>query len=150
VRAWPLDRVDPAALREGLARIYRRARKAYSAVRADPKAENLHEWRKQVKYLEQALHAWKPCATKRVDDVLRRADKLAEILGTDHDLFVFAQRLHTLAAPDRARSAIERFIAARRCCLQERALKRGRRLFAEKPREFVRRVARPTSSSHIA
>src|SRR5205807_1138854 len=43
------------ALEGGLRRVYRAGRKAFAAAREAPTVENLHEWRKQAKYLWHAL-----------------------------------------------------------------------------------------------
>src|SRR5687768_7091634 len=54
MRRWRVGDADASALRKGLERVYRRGREAFQTARKDSTAENLHEWRKQVKYLEQA------------------------------------------------------------------------------------------------
>ncbi len=140
MREWRLDERDTAALRKGFKRTYRRALQAFAIARAKPTPENLHEWRKQVKYLEQSLQVWKSMGNGRPKARIERADKLAELLGTDHDLFVFALRLKELDAAASARPYISRTIAARRRKLRRKALRNGRTLFAMKPRGFLRNV----------
>jgi CHAD domain-containing protein len=141
MRRWRLGQPDATELRKGLKRVYRRGREAFESARQDPTPQNLHEWRKQVKYLEQAMQTWKPNGAKRVGKLAKRADRLGATLGIDHDLVVFEERLENLDAPARARPDITRNIARRRRTLRRKALNQGRRLFESKPRAFVRDVA---------
>ena len=133
MRRWRVGDADASALRKGLERVYRRGRKAFKTARKDSTAENLHEWRKQVKYLEQALQTWKQSGVKGVPKLATRADHLAETLGADHDLVVFEERLESLDAPARALPGIARNIAGRRRTLRKQALEQGRKLFTAKP-----------------
>src|SRR3954453_10568943 len=48
---WPLESVDWKTAERGVARAYKRGRKAFRKALADPTVENLHEWRKRVKDL---------------------------------------------------------------------------------------------------
>ncbi len=137
MRKWRLKQADSKSVCSGLQRIYRRGRKARAIACADPTAENLHEWRKQVKYLGQSMGMWKAHDADSVKGLIKCADKLADLLGTDHDLVVFEERLEKLDAPHPIRPAIARAIADRRCLLQNKALKKGRRLFKAKPRSFI-------------
>ncbi len=47
--------IDPAVAGSGLQRIYRTGRKAFAEARAVRTTEALHEYRKQVKYLFNAI-----------------------------------------------------------------------------------------------
>ncbi len=141
MRKWRLDQNDINSVCIGLQRIYRRGRKALAIACADPTAKNLHEWRKQVKYLGQSMETWKGHETDGMKELITCADKLADLLGIDHDLVVFVERLEKLDAPHPIRLAITRDIAGRRSHLQNKALKKGRRLFKAKPRSFVFRIA---------
>lgn len=47
--------IEPIYISSGLRRIYRKGCKARAGARADPTVERLHEWRKQVKYLLNAI-----------------------------------------------------------------------------------------------
>jgi len=129
-------------MRKGLQRIYRRGRKAFAITCDDPTKEHLHEWRKQVKYLGQALEVWKAHGADDVQTLLKRAGKLADLLGTDHDLIVFEERLKTLDALDPTRPANFLDLADQRRDVLRKSLKKGRRLFKAKPRSFVRAFAR--------
>src|SRR4051812_739244 len=51
VKDWPIGKHGWSVLGAGLKRIYRAGRDAFTAAQEDPSVENLHKWRKQVKYL---------------------------------------------------------------------------------------------------
>jgi CHAD domain-containing protein len=140
MRDGRLENVAALVLSEAYERLYRKTRRAYEAARDDGTPETLHEWRKQVKYLEQSTRAWASGSTHRVKALLGSANALAHTLGEDHDLVVLEARLETLDATERSRPAIARTIATRRRALQRNAFKRGRALFATKPRALVRQL----------
>lgn len=141
MRKWRIYQSDRASVRSGLQRIYRRGRESLAIACVDPTIENLHEWRKQVKYLGHSMEAWQSHNTNGMKSLVKRADKVADLLGTDHDLAVFEERLEKLDSPHPIRPTITRNIAERRCDLRNNALRKGRRLFKVKPRSFVRGIA---------
>jgi CHAD domain-containing protein len=83
-----------------------------------------------------------------VHELAKRADDLGEVLGEEHDLTVLAERVRAEAkrsagsgAPGAgARKALLKTIAQRRKRLRGRALRDGKRLYARKPKELLRRV----------
>lgn len=137
MRTWRLEQADGALLCGGLQRVYRRARKAHAIACTNPTTENLHEWRKQVKYLSQSMELWKAHDADGVKGLIKSADKLADLLGADHDLAVFEAWVEKLDAAHPIRPTITRNIAGQRHNLQKRALKKGHRLFKTKSRFFV-------------
>ena len=133
------------AVAPSLERLYRQGRRRMRQALSAPTMENLHEWRKRVKDLRHAAEILGPSGSKRLRKVARRADRLGELLGEDHDLAVLgdlvAARGELFARPsdhERLLRAIER----RRARLKRSALKRGRRLYGVKPRSFAAGVAR--------
>ncbi|UVT20305.1 MAG: CHAD domain-containing protein [Nitrospira sp.] len=143
IRRWKLKDATRAALCSGLQRTYRRGRDAFAMACAKPSNEHLHEWRKQVKYLGQSLDVWNRHGAHHVKRDLQDADKLAKLLGADHDLAVIAQRLDNLDSPHPVRPAITRHITDQRSDLLKKVLKKGQRLFKAKPRPFVHNIVRP-------
>jgi CHAD domain-containing protein len=126
----------------GFADSYRRGRRALRAVLADATAENLHEWRKQIKYHRYQVRlfqdAW-PAVLEAHCEELRR---LSDYLGDDHDLVLLS---HTLCeshaeqlGEDTLHDLIE-LIERRRSELKADAIPLGRLLFAEKPKHVTRR-----------
>ena len=108
-------------------------------LQAAPTVEALHEWRKRVKdlwYHHTLLRELWPPVMQAVGD---EAHELADRLGDDHDLAVLADwvREHAEAEPEFF-EAVER----RRTELQAEAMALGERLYADKPRAYVRRLRR--------
>jgi CHAD domain-containing protein len=125
-----LVRVDSSVLEKGLRRIYRKGKKTFRMAGKAGTPEALHEWRKQVKYLHDALAALDGAARGKSAKIAKRADKLADRLGDDHDLAVLSQRR-------RAPKKLRKLIAGRRKKLQERALRLGEKLYGRKPKRVA-------------
>jgi CHAD domain-containing protein len=128
---------DPMALRAALKRIYRKARTAMASAREEQTPEALHEWRKHVKYLVNAMNGLDACLRPHAKCVARRAEKLADHLGDDHDLVVLAARMPRSSAGVKAMTAS---IGKRRRRLRKRAVRLGTKLFDRKPGRFVERL----------
>jgi CHAD domain-containing protein len=152
----------------GLARIYRDGRRRHrraAAGRGD-RGRALHEWRKRVKdlrYAAEMLDRREPAArgarkrgrargkdAKLIGELARRADRLGEALGEEHDLAVLAERVREQsrgrAGGSRlgrgSRRAILKAIARRRRALRASTLREGARLYGRRPKRFVARVRR--------
>jgi CHAD domain-containing protein len=163
IAAWSLpERPGMQLVQPSFQRIYRqgRARRA-RAVHAKRAKRTLamHRWRKRVKdlrYAAEMLDRDSREARTPLRELARRADELGELLGEEHDLAVFAERLRA-GAPGKRRSrrasdarargesprtwrtgrgtrrALLSLIARRRRALRRRALRKGARLYREKP-----------------
>ena len=145
VRTWTPPGDDFGVVRDGLERAYRRGRHALRAARAEPTAENLHEWRKRVKdhwYNLSVLHdVWPPVMRPLAD----AAHQLSELLGDANDLAVlleFASSYGTDPARAERAAALAEVVEPRREQLRAEAFALGERLYAEKPRAFARRMER--------
>ena len=137
VDSWPLEHDSFEAVADGLARTYRRGRRALGAAREEPTAEALHEWRKRVKdlwYHHTLLRELWPPVMSAVGD---EAHELSDRLGDDHDLVVLAAwvRGHLDPGPEFSEAVIRR-----REQLQREAFALGARLYAEKPSAYMRRM----------
>jgi CHAD domain-containing protein len=133
VSRWPLERDGFEALEDGLRRTYRRGRRDWQAALSEPSTERLHEWRKRVKDLWYHCtlleETWTPVMSALADEAHEASDRL----GDDHDLVLL---LEWGAEP------LESLIAERRRELQDEAFAYGARLYADKPKVFVRRIER--------
>jgi hypothetical protein len=162
VASWPLRDRDGARLVDaGLRDLYTQGRKRYRrAERTRGKdIRAMHLWRKRVKdlrYVAEMLerrsqsHKKRRGRSARLHRVADRADKLAEVLGEDHDLAVLAERVRAEGRPGRrarrkskrigraSRKALLKAIARRRRKLRRRALREGERLYRRGPKRFVR------------
>jgi CHAD domain-containing protein len=143
VADWPLRRCAHETLLDGATRSYRRGRRSYKTARRTRETRDLHDLRKRVKDLwhHQSLlsQAW-PVA---LEAQAKAAHELADLLGDDHDLDVLA---HVLVSPAEPAALfehdLEELIAERRSELQSRAMSLARRVYAEKPAAYRRRLAR--------
>lgn len=142
VRAWPLDTDGWDCIANGLRATYRRARRALRHARTDRATEDLHEWRKQTKYLWHQLQILTPLAAGPVGELADEFHHLADYLGDEHDLAVLRDRI---AAPatgmsETACSALKTLIDRRRDELQDKALALGERLYTDKSKVFTHRL----------
>ncbi len=140
ILAWPLEDDSWQLIASGLSRSYRRGRRAMKGVQANPRAENVHEWRKRAKDLLYQLrivrNAWPGVLTESADQV----HELADMLGDHHDLTVLAEDLEDREGID-AREALRDLIERRQKEILASALDLGRRIYAEKPKAFRRRLS---------
>lgn len=146
VRRWPLSDAGWDAALGGAGRAYGRGVDAFALAREDPSVARLHEWRKRVKDLwyhhRLLVDAW----PEAFGAYAREAKVLSELLGDDHDLAVLCARIDAgVALPTGAAvdlDALRELIGERRAELQEQANRLGRRLYAERPAAFARRLRR--------
>jgi CHAD domain-containing protein len=125
---------------------------------------------KDLRYAAEMLDRRDGRHGRRLRKLAARADELGELLGEEHDLAVLAQHLRAGAhigrhrkrgrrrrkgsppypvrshelqiwrTGKRTRKELLKAIAKRRRKLRKRALREGRRLYAERPKRFVRQV----------
>jgi CHAD domain-containing protein len=129
----------------GLKRIYRRGRKAMDRAADDPRDEHLHELRKRSKDLWYSAQILRPAGPKPMKKLARRAHRLADALGDDHDLAEL--RRYACAHADcfdssAAQATLLEAIDRRRSKLQKKAFDRGARIYRRRPRRFVSKIAR--------
>ena len=138
---WELYDDGWGMLEVGLRRSYRDGRRAFHRAREHRSGADWHQWRKRVKdlwYQQRLLSAvaGPVCAGQAKD-----AHRLADLLGDDHDLVVLRHALageasHAVADLD----AVAGLIDHRQEELRRQALQLGGRVYAEKPKPFVRRM----------
>ncbi len=140
---WRITHRGWSALRRGLRRVYRRGSRALVVASADASVEDLHEWRKQAKYLWHQLQVLEPVWPQVMHELATQAHALTQHLGDDHDLAVLRQTVS--ASPDgfggaQAVATLLALIDHRRLELQHEAFQLGRRLYRDKPKAFTRRI----------
>jgi CHAD domain-containing protein len=132
-----------SALDQGLVRTYRRGRNALVLARGDRSPETMHAWRKRVKDLWYHLRVLTPVCGPSVRGQAKEADRLAELLGDDHDLAVLKVAVEDIGDElPLDLVALFGLIDHRREQLQSEAIPIGERLYAEKPKAFRRRMHR--------
>jgi CHAD domain-containing protein len=143
IDSWGLDGCDETTLRAGAVRAYARGRDALADVERERSVEALHEWRKRVKDLWYHQRLLRNAWNAPLKAMAQESHGLADLLGDDHDLAVLAEK----AADWPGSAALDNetllsLIAERRAELQQEALDLGRRVYAEKPKAYDRRLGR--------
>jgi CHAD domain-containing protein len=140
---WGLVRAGWSTLGRGLKRVYQAGYRARAEAAFRPTAENLHEWRKQVKYLWHQLQILEPVRTEEMKTLADHAHELADYLGDDHDLVVLGQTLQEDPVRYRDRAAVANLldlVERRRGELQQEAYFLGRQVYGTRPRALVKRL----------
>jgi CHAD domain-containing protein len=140
IEAWEEREDGWALLDAGVLRAYQRGREAMAAAQREGGEERLHEWRKRAKDLWYALRllgeAWPPV----LDPAAEEAHALSDLLGDHHDLAVLRADLRQRRLGEEETRALEAAIDRRQARLAAAALELGRRLYAEPPKAFRRRL----------
>jgi CHAD domain-containing protein len=135
--------INSEAIDAGLREIYRKGCKARTGADTARTPEALHEWRKQVKYLLNAVEGLQPSAKGDVAKILKWTEELADSLGDDHDLAMLSQETaRGTYAPVEAEviKTLHGLIDRRRAKLQERAFSLGKKLYDKKPKQFAKDI----------
>jgi CHAD domain-containing protein len=151
VADWELPGDDPdragsgfSLLGPGLAKTYGRGRDAMAAAYDDPSVESFHEWRKRAKYLRYHLRLLRPAWPRLLRRTRSEVKTLGDLLGDDHDLAVLETVLETaLGDADKGRMGVLKALMRQRSAqLRDQAYWLGRRVYAEKPKPFRKRIGR--------
>ena len=140
---WQLTQTGWSAIESGLLRSYRDGRKAFARAQREPSDETFHAWRKRVKDLWYQERLLAPTCGPATGGQAKDAHRLADILGDDHDLGVLRETLtrgHVDVPVDL--DAVVALIDHRRAELQTETVYIGNRVYAEKPKAFLRRMRR--------
>ncbi len=126
VDQYQLDELAGGEVFEAWLRSYRSSRRAMRACLKETGDDLIfHEWRKRVKtFLYQSATIGPP-----LDRFVPKADRLASVLGSQHDLAILTEHLAARLAGSNA----ERAALSKKKLVARRALAMGARLFADKP-----------------
>lgn len=148
VAMWELPQDGgPESLARGSKRIYRRGRRALNAAEKHHDGEHMHELRKRAKDLWHTTQLLREVGPKPLKKMRRRAHRLSDLLGDDHDLLVLKERATCspgLFRPDE-HEVLDALIERRRGALQEDALACANRVYSRRPRS-LRRLMRSLKS----
>ncbi len=141
---WRLQGDDWKIIRGGLARVYRSGRKGMKVAARSRASDDLHDWRKQVKYLWHQLQMLEPVWPRMLRELASQTHRLADHLGDDHDLAVLRRKItaHQDVFEHEDHDALLALLDRRRKRLQNKAFKLGGRIFQEQPRRFVSRMGK--------
>ncbi|WP_116807953.1 CHAD domain-containing protein [Steroidobacter cummioxidans] len=141
---WNMKGADWEIIGGGLGRIYHGGKKRMKTAKRSRANEDLHDWRKQVKYLWHQLQILEPVWPGPLGELADQSHKLADHLGDDHDLAVLRSKVtaHTETFQGKDCDALIAVLDRRRKQLQNKAFRLGARIFQEKPERFVGRIGR--------
>jgi CHAD domain-containing protein len=162
--SWPTDpdaksvygigiRNDYRAIGPGLETTHARGRHQMVAAYRAPGPASFHRWRKRVKYLRHQMEILTPMWPEVMIGMAVTLDRISELLGQDHDL---AELLQALAdRPDLCPNPLERSLMnalaeQRRSDLQTACRILGRRIYAETPSAFTKRLGAYWESMELA
>ncbi|HEV8244323.1 MAG TPA: CHAD domain-containing protein [Polyangiaceae bacterium] len=111
---------------------YRRARRRLAHASNHLDLETFHELRKAVKAHQYQLQLFEPAFEELIKARREVVAALAELLGEHHDLALLGPSMVRHGFEDVAAAAYERSAE-----LEQRILRAGRRLFAERPQYFT-------------
>jgi CHAD domain-containing protein len=127
----------------GIHRTYRRGRKRLRAVEEEASVTNLHELRKRVKDLRYQLRLIRG-DSEMLAALAEHAHDLSDHLGDDHDLAllrdVVQRRRAAFSDPGDKRHLLDE-IDQRRGELQFAAISLAERIYADKPKRFMKRLS---------
>ena len=128
-------------LDEGFERAYRRGRRWMRRAHVSLGTPELHSWRKAVKDLWHLLSLARRRVSHKGQKIEPMLERLASLLGLDHDHAVLAERLALSPTGDLALMQQLALIADRRRELEAEAFELGAGLYDQSPRDFVRGLA---------
>ncbi len=135
-QTWTIEGEGFEALGGGLGRTYARAQAEMAQAYDLRSAEAFHEWRKRIKYDRYHTRLLTEAWERAADDRYEQAKTVSDLLGVDHDLSELGVFLGSGARELSAQ------IHRRQTDLRLRAHELGRQLYADAPKEHVRRVER--------
>lgn len=126
-------------LASGIRRVYQSGRKLYKLSVKTTDDHNLHEWRKQVKYLWYQLVILTPLWPEILTPLCKQVQTLSQLLGKHHDYFIFANTLQSMKAENKYTHEIKALmtsINSQKRNLEIKALRLGAMLYITSPRQI--------------
>lgn len=143
IRGWHLDGLSCKQLRKCVQKTYKRGRQALEAAVEKTSTRKLHTFRKRAKELGYQLRILRPIAPAVFEELNDELKSLGICLGQVHDLAFVAERLAAIGpARKRGDRILNALIDSREKDLENTAIALGERFYAERPRQFSRRISR--------
>lgn len=126
----------------GIHRVYLRGRRAYKKAMGNPSVEDMHEWRKRVKYIWYHYRLLRQAWPRVFRAYKKSAKELSDILGDYHDLALLDVKVEQCSGE--LAEDVRRILLAASREQQDKLLREARRLggllYAEPPKLFARRM----------
>ena len=143
VDCWPLDHFHCKELRCAVQRSYKSARKALACAQATPTAENFHRFRTRAKRLWYDLRILRPVNPVVLKNLTDDLDAMGSLLGRAHDLSFLRDRLRREEQNPEWKRESHKLLAVievNQGDLQRGAAELAEHFFAERPRDFGKRI----------
>lgn len=141
----PVRHQDFQAFEGGLKKVYRRGRRRMNRSYQDGDSpEKFHDWRKRVKYLWHHIEILQPLWPPVFEVTAEEIHQLSDYLGDAHDAAVLAAHLReneSNFAEEPELPLLLSILTQRRRALETAAEPLGRRIYAEEPNSFVKRLS---------
>jgi len=135
IKDWSFKDDGFCLLAPGFRDTYARLRKGMEKAKKSGEAEDFHDWRKDAKYHWFHVSLFKACAPDVLGGRREHLDRLGELLGDHHNLFVLVETLKILA-PDAPQSIIDGLLGMQDGFADE-AFALGRQLVVETPSQMT-------------
>lgn len=142
IEGWEIEGDSWQLIDRALIRTYRRGRRAKEAAAKSRSEGGFHEWRKRAKDLWYELRLLSCAWSGPLEATAEEAHRLTDLLGDHHDLAVLREDLRQRNLGEGETVALEAAIGRRQEELAAAAFPLGRRLYAERPQDFNRRLRR--------
>ena len=138
-RDWAVGGDGFEAAAAGMAKTMKRAQKAMRLATKSNDPNDMHAWRKRVKYHWYHARLLRTSFPPLTQPQVRLADDRGDILGDHHDLHVFEPLLADAPISHDARASLSEAIADQRKRLEVEAARLGPALLAGDAKEFAKR-----------
>ena len=139
---WRPSHAEFGALAPGLHASHRRGRQAMQRALRKEKADDFHEWRKQIKTLRYGLQLIEDRGLGIQHDA-EALDRAQTLLGDDHNVEILCEYLSEMSSRSQHSKELERFREAAsryQATLRRRAVRAARRIYSPGSKAYVTRV----------
>lgn len=141
--------IDVDAVAGGVAKTAKRGRAAWKVARKDATDEQVHEWRKRVKYLWYQARLLESADPEGIGPLVEELDDLSDLLGDEHDLTVLVEHLEAAAGSEAMADVdVDRLVElarARQATLRSAAVELGEQVYGDGVDAIVERLVGPWS-----
>lgn len=128
-------------LASGLRRMYLRCLANLDRAMSQPSSQNIHNFRKAVKYLWNQMIILRPLWSPAIGQSIRHLNILGERLGVEHDLAELEHLIFMNYYEDSGAKTIVNYIRKERKHIQKIVWPLAIKVFVEKPGAFANRIA---------
>lgn len=126
---------------KSVTRTYKRAYRLFHEMQENPSSERMHQWRKRTKYLRYQLRLLKRSWPEMINPWRKQLHDLSDWQGDHHDLHELKKVItEQQDISPLNRSTLQALATQHQEYCYAMAIPLGKRLFAEKPKHFAKRL----------